>query len=64
MRDANLAHQDQSKLDISEKRLPQTRIKIKVKSTLDPRARLSRFTLPTLFGEKVVLRLLDKRTSA
>jgi type IV pilus assembly protein PilB len=51
-----------SKLDISEKRLPQDgRIKIKVK--LDDRARELDFrvsTLPTLFGEKVVLRLLDK----
>ncbi len=51
-----------SKLDISEKRLPQDgRIKIKVK--VDTRARELDFrvsTLPTLFGEKVVLRLLDK----
>jgi type IV pilus assembly protein PilB len=51
-----------SKLDISEKRLPQDgRIKIKVK--IDNRSRELDFrvsTLPTLFGEKVVLRLLDK----
>ncbi|MDQ3666338.1 MAG: type IV-A pilus assembly ATPase PilB [Acidobacteriota bacterium] len=51
-----------SKLDISEKRLPQDgRIKIKVK--VDQRSRELDFrvsTLPTLFGEKVVLRLLDK----
>jgi len=51
-----------SKLDISEKRLPQDgRIKIKVK--FDSRSRELDFrvsTLPTLFGEKVVLRLLDK----
>ncbi len=51
-----------SKLDISEKRLPQDgRIKIKVK--VENRARELDFrvsTLPTLFGEKVVLRLLDK----
>jgi type IV pilus assembly protein PilB len=51
-----------SKLDISEKRLPQDgRIKIKVK--IDARSRELDFrvsTLPTLFGEKVVLRLLDK----
>ena len=51
-----------SKLDISEKRLPQDgRIKIKVK--IDDRSRELDFrvsTLPTLFGEKVVLRLLDK----
>jgi type IV pilus assembly protein PilB len=51
-----------AKLDISEKRLPQDgRIKIKVK--VDSRSRELDFrvsTLPTLFGEKVVLRLLDK----
>jgi type IV pilus assembly protein PilB len=51
-----------SKLDISEKRLPQDgRIKIKVK--IDNRSRELDFrvsTLPTLFGEKIVLRLLDK----
>jgi len=51
-----------AKLDISEKRLPQDgRIKIKVK--IDERSRELDFrvsTLPTLFGEKVVLRLLDK----
>lgn len=51
-----------AKLDISEKRLPQDgRIKIKIKA--DGRSRELDFrvsTLPTLFGEKVVLRLLDK----
>src|SRR3712207_786041 len=51
-----------SKLDISEKRLPQDgRIKIKLKA--DGRSRELDFrvsTLPTLFGEKVVMRLLDK----
>ncbi len=51
-----------SKLDISEKRLPQDgRIKVKIK--VDSRSRECDFrvsTLPTLFGEKVVLRLLDK----
>lgn len=51
-----------SKLDIAEKRLPQDgRIKIKVK--LDGRSRELDFrvsTLPTLWGEKIVLRLLDK----
>jgi type IV pilus assembly protein PilB len=51
-----------AKLDISEKRLPQDgRIKIKMK--IDQRSReldLRVSTLPTLFGEKVVLRLLDK----
>lgn len=51
-----------AKLDISEKRLPQDgRIKIKVR--VEDRSRELDFrvsTLPTLFGEKVVLRLLDK----
>ncbi|MFL6231158.1 MAG: type IV-A pilus assembly ATPase PilB [Pyrinomonadaceae bacterium] len=51
-----------SKLDISEKRLPQDgRIKIKLKA--DGKSRELDFrvsTLPTLFGEKVVMRLLDK----
>jgi type IV pilus assembly protein PilB len=52
-----------AKLDISEKRLPQDgRIKIRMKNEggkvkeLDFRVSV----LPTLFGEKVVLRLLDK----
>jgi type IV pilus assembly protein PilB len=51
-----------AKLDISEKRLPQDgRIMLKVnlagkKKTLDFRVS----TLPTLWGEKIVLRLLDK----
>jgi type IV pilus assembly protein PilB len=51
-----------AKLDISEKRLPQDgRIMLKVnigskKKQLDYRVS----TLPTLFGEKIVLRLLDK----
>jgi len=51
-----------AKLDIAEKRLPQDgRIKIKLKH--QGRSRELDFrvsTLPTLFGEKVVLRLLDK----
>ncbi|HZI20344.1 MAG TPA: type IV-A pilus assembly ATPase PilB [Pyrinomonadaceae bacterium] len=51
-----------SKLDIAEKRLPQDgRIKIKLKA--NGRSRELDFrvsTLPTLFGEKVVMRLLDK----
>jgi type IV pilus assembly protein PilB len=51
-----------SKLDISEKRLPQDgRIKIKLRH--EGRSRELDFrvsTLPTLFGEKVVLRILDK----
>jgi type IV pilus assembly protein PilB len=51
-----------AKLDIAEKRLPQDgRIKLKIKledknKELDFRVS----TLPTLFGEKIVLRLLDK----
>ncbi len=47
-----------SKLDISERRLPQDgRIKLKAKDReMDFRVSV----LPTLFGEKVVLRLLDK----
>lgn len=63
MRDALISRlKIMAKLDISEKRLPQDgRIKIKVK--IDARSRELDFrvsTLPTLFGEKVVLRLLDK----
>lgn len=63
MRDALISRlKIMAKLDISEKRLPQDgRIKIKVK--IDSRSRELDFrvsTLPTLFGEKVVLRLLDK----
>jgi type IV pilus assembly protein PilB len=63
MRDALISRMKiMAKLDISEKRLPQDgRIKIKVK--IDSRSRELDFrvsTLPTLFGEKVVLRLLDK----
>jgi type IV pilus assembly protein PilB len=51
-----------AKLDISEKRLPQDgRIKLKIKledknKELDFRVSV----LPTLFGEKIVMRLLDK----
>jgi len=51
-----------SRLDIAEKRLPQDgRIKIQMKldnisKTIDLRVSI----LPTLFGEKVVMRLLDK----
>jgi len=51
-----------AKLDISEKRLPQDgRIKIKMKlsgKTKEMDYRVS--VLPTLYGEKIVLRLLDK----
>ncbi|MBI4915442.1 MAG: type IV-A pilus assembly ATPase PilB [Acidobacteria bacterium] len=51
-----------AKLDIAEKRLPQDG-RIKMKAKVEGRARELDFrvsTLPTLFGEKVVLRLLDK----
>ncbi|MBL8207317.1 MAG: type IV-A pilus assembly ATPase PilB [Blastocatellia bacterium] len=51
-----------SKLDISEKRLPQDG-RIKIKLRFEGKSRELDFrvsSLPTLFGEKVVLRLLDK----
>ena len=48
-----------SRLDIAERRLPQDgRIKLKLGSGRDMDFRVS--VLPTLFGEKVVMRLLDK----
>ena len=52
-----------AKLDISEKRLPQDgRIKVRTKTVAGKKKdidyRVS--TLPTLFGEKIVLRILDK----
>jgi type IV pilus assembly protein PilB len=48
-----------SKLDIAERRLPQDgRIKLKLGKKKDMDFRVS--VLPTLFGEKVVMRLLDK----
>ncbi|HKV40853.1 MAG TPA: type IV-A pilus assembly ATPase PilB [Blastocatellia bacterium] len=51
-----------ARLDIAEKRLPQDgRIKLRVR--LDGRSRELDFrvsTIPTIYGEKVVLRLLDK----
>jgi type IV pilus assembly protein PilB len=47
-----------SQMDISERRLPQDgRIKLKVSKTRAIDFRVN--TLPTLFGEKVVLRILD-----
>lgn len=47
-----------SELDIAERRLPQDgRIKLKVK---DRAVDLRVSTLPTLFGEKIVMRILDK----
>ncbi len=51
-----------AKLDISEKRLPQDG-RIKIRLRVEERSRDLDFrvsTVPTLFGEKVVLRLLDK----
>jgi len=48
-----------SKLDISERRLPQDgRIKLKLGKKRDVDFRVA--TLPCLFGEKVVMRILDK----
>lgn len=48
-----------SKLDISERRRPQDgRLKVKTKENKEIDFRVS--VLPTLFGEKVVMRLLDK----
>jgi type IV pilus assembly protein PilB len=48
-----------SSLDISERRLPQDgRIKLKIGKDKEMDFRVS--VLPTLFGEKIVLRLLDK----
>lgn len=47
-----------SELDISERRLPQDgRIKLKIR---DKSVDLRVSTLPTLFGEKIVMRILDK----
>ncbi|MCM0045731.1 MAG: type IV-A pilus assembly ATPase PilB [Burkholderiaceae bacterium] len=47
-----------SRLDISEKRVPQDgRMKLAVSSTRSIDFRVS--TLPTLFGEKIVMRILD-----
>ena len=48
-----------SKLDIAEKRKPQDgRLKVKLKSGQEIDFRVN--SLPTLFGEKIVMRLLDK----
>jgi type IV pilus assembly protein PilB len=63
LRDAILSRlKIMAKLDISEKRLPQDgRIKIKIKLQGKNREMDYRVSvLPTLFGEKIVLRLLDK----
>lgn len=52
-----------SKLDIAERRLPQDgRIKLKLGKKKEVDFRVS--TLPCLFGEKVVLRILDKANLA
>ncbi len=51
-----------AKLDIAEKRLPQDG-RIKIRFAADTRHEEIDFrvsSLPTLFGEKIVLRLLDK----
>jgi len=51
-----------SKLDISEKRMPQDgRIKLKLSKTKSIDFRVS--TLPTLFGEKIVMRILDSASA-
>src|SRR5262249_41291321 len=52
-----------SKLNISEKRVPQDG-RIRIRTQLDGKPREIDFrvsVLPTLFGEKIVLRLLDKQ---
>ncbi|HHX8300229.1 TPA: type IV-A pilus assembly ATPase PilB [Vibrio diabolicus] len=52
-----------SKLDIAERRLPQDgRIKLKLSQDTAIDMRVS--TLPTLFGEKIVLRLLDSSSAS
>lgn len=49
-------------LDISEKRIPQDgRVKIRLSNTRNVELRVN--TLPTLWGEKIVLRLLDPRNA-
>ncbi|MGR6840604.1 type IV-A pilus assembly ATPase PilB [Aliivibrio wodanis] len=52
-----------AKLDISERRLPQDgRIKLKLNSEISIDMRVS--SLPTLWGEKIVLRLLDSSAAS
>ena len=52
-----------SKLDISEKRVPQDgRLKLKISADRTIDFRVS--TLPTLWGEKIVMRILDSSASA
>jgi type IV pilus assembly protein PilB len=51
-----------AKMDISEKRLPQDG-RIKIRTTFDSRKKEIDYrvsTLPTLFGEKIVMRILDR----
>ncbi|HYK87354.1 MAG TPA: type IV-A pilus assembly ATPase PilB [Acidobacteriota bacterium] len=51
-----------AKLDISEKRLPQDG-RIKIRTTMESKKKEIDYrvsTLPTLFGEKIVLRILDR----
>jgi len=51
-----------SKMDISERRVPQDgRIKLKISNTKSIDFRVN--TLPTLFGEKIVLRILDSSSA-
>ncbi len=51
-----------SKLDISERRLPQDG-RIKLRLNFDTAVDIRVSTLPTLWGEKIVLRLLDSNVS-
>ncbi len=53
-----------AKMDISEKRLPQDG-RLKIRTTLEGKKKEIDYrvsTLPTLFGEKIVLRILDRDT--
>ncbi len=53
-----------AKMDISEKRLPQDG-RIKIRTTFESKKKEIDYrvsTLPTLFGEKIVLRILDRDT--
>ncbi|MBP7146977.1 MAG: type IV-A pilus assembly ATPase PilB [Acidobacteria bacterium] len=67
MRDALISRvKIMAKLDIAERRLPQDG-RIKIKMRLDNRQREMDYrvsSVPTLYGEKVVLRLLDKENLA
>ena len=62
-RDALSTNQDLGKLDILK--APASGCRIKIRAKLSRSRELdSRFNLPTLFGEKFVLRLLDKGAPA